>query len=125
MIREQSPLRALQSLDEPFHPVPPETSQKIPDSRLFTHPHPIADRPLFIITKPFDGAAASAGNGQMIAFLANSRSLVDESYVLAIELGATSEGEPSLRPAYHADYYGAYFRDPDGNKLCVCCHEAA
>lgn len=28
-----------------------------------------------------------------------------------------------LRPHYHPDYYGAYFRDPDGNKLCVCCHE--
>jgi lactoylglutathione lyase len=32
-------------------------------------------------------------------------------------------GAPGLRPAYHADYYGAYFRDPDGNKLCVVCHE--
>jgi hypothetical protein len=35
-----------------------------------------------------------------------------------------SEGAPGLRPDYHADYYGAYFRDPDGNKLCVVCHEA-
>jgi predicted CXXCH cytochrome family protein len=29
-----------------------------------------------------------------------------------------------LRPQYHAAYYGAYFRDSDGNKLCVCCHDA-
>jgi lactoylglutathione lyase len=33
------------------------------------------------------------------------------------------EGAPGLRPEYHAHYYGAYFRDPDGNKLCVACHQ--
>jgi lactoylglutathione lyase len=27
-----------------------------------------------------------------------------------------------VRPEYHANYYGAYFRDPEGNKLCVACH---
>jgi catechol 2,3-dioxygenase-like lactoylglutathione lyase family enzyme len=43
----------------------------------------------------------------------------------AIGNGAQSEGEPGLRPHYHADYYGAYFRDPDGNKLCICCHDPA
>jgi hypothetical protein len=37
--------------------------------------------------------------------------------------GGSCEGPPGLRPQYHAHYYGAYFRDPDGNKLCVCCHE--
>ena len=41
-------------------------------------------------------------------------------FVLA--LGAVCEGPPGLRPQYHANYYGAYFRDLDGNKLCVCCH---
>lgn len=34
-----------------------------------------------------------------------------------------AENAPGLRPHYHAHYYGAYFRDPDGNKLCVCCHQ--
>jgi catechol 2,3-dioxygenase-like lactoylglutathione lyase family enzyme len=87
--------------------------------------HPFAERPLFIVMTPCNGEVASAGNGQMTAFLASSQSLVDECHALALELGATSEGEPGLRPAYHADYYGAYFRDPDGNKVCVCCHEAA
>jgi lactoylglutathione lyase len=38
--------------------------------------------------------------------------------------GGVSEGAPGLRPEYHDHYYGAYFRDPDGNKLCVACHEA-
>jgi catechol 2,3-dioxygenase-like lactoylglutathione lyase family enzyme len=85
--------------------------------------HPSADRPLFIVTEPFDGDPASIGNGQMVAFLASSRSLVGECYILALELGAADEGRPGLRPHYHQHYYGAYFRDPDGNKLCVCCHE--
>jgi len=43
---------------------------------------------------------------------------------IALEIGGTCDGPPGLRPHYHADYYGACFRDPDGNKLCVCCHEA-
>jgi catechol 2,3-dioxygenase-like lactoylglutathione lyase family enzyme len=85
--------------------------------------HPAADRPLFIITCPFDGGPATAGNGQMIAFLASSRALVDQCHSLAIGHGGTDEGKPGLRPEYHPDYYGAYFRDPDGNKLCVCCHQ--
>ncbi len=84
---------------------------------------PDADRPLFIISRPFDSQAASSGNGQMIALLATSRALVDQCHALAIEYGGSDEGRPGLRPAYHLHYYGAYFRDPDGNKLCVCRHE--
>jgi hypothetical protein len=38
--------------------------------------------------------------------------------------GGTVEGKPGLRPEYHPDYYRAYFRDPDENKLCVCRHNA-
>ena len=86
--------------------------------------HPSAERPLFIVTRPYDGGPATVGNGQMVAFLAPSRAVVDECHVLALTLGAAAEGEPGLRPHYHRHYYGAYFRDPDGNKLCVCCHEA-
>ncbi len=82
-----------------------------------------AERPLFIIAHPFDGEAASAGNGQMIALLARDRGVVDRCYALALNHGGSDEGKPGLRPAYHPHYYGAYFRDPDGNKLCVCCHE--
>lgn len=80
--------------------------------------------PEFIITAPFNGQPASAGNGQMTAFLAPTRAQVDEVYRLALTYGATCEGEPGRRPHYHPDYYGAYFRDPDGNKLHVCCRQA-
>lgn len=83
---------------------------------------PGTERPLFVITHPFDGNAPHAGNGAMIAFAARSREAVRLAYAAALELGAQSEGPPGLRPHYHPDYYGAYFRDPDGNKLCVVCH---
>lgn len=79
-------------------------------------------RPLFVIGRPFDNKPATPGNGHMPALLAESRSVVDRCYAIAIELGGSCEGPPGLRPQYHADYYGAYFRDLDDNKLCVCCH---
>jgi catechol 2,3-dioxygenase-like lactoylglutathione lyase family enzyme len=62
------------------------------------------------------------GNGQMIAFLAGTRALVDAVYQTALAHGGTSGGAPGLRPECHAHCHGAYFRDPDGNKLCVACH---
>ncbi len=79
-------------------------------------------RPLLLIGKPYDGNPHDSGNGQMVAFLAPSRATVDTAYAVALSNGGTSEGAPGLRPEYHENYYGAYFRDPDGNKLCVACH---
>lgn len=81
-------------------------------------------RPLFLIGTPFDREKHAAGNGQMVAFLAKDRATVDEVHRVALALGAVSEGEPGLRPEYHANYYGAYIRDPEGNKLCFACHDA-
>jgi len=79
-------------------------------------------RPLFLIGRPHDGAAHQPGNGQMVAFMAPTRTCVDQVHALALQGGGRCEGPPGLRPQYHAHYYGAYFRDPDGNKLCVVCH---
>ncbi|HVY17764.1 MAG TPA: VOC family protein [Rhodopila sp.] len=84
---------------------------------------PSAERPFFLIGRAFNGEPATPGNGQMIALLAKSRATVDACHAAALAAGGTCEGPPGLRPRYHPDYYGAYFRDPDGNKLCVCCHE--
>jgi catechol 2,3-dioxygenase-like lactoylglutathione lyase family enzyme len=83
---------------------------------------PGGPRPLFIIGAPYDGHAPATGNGQMVAFQAASRAVVRKAYEVALACGGSSEGEPGMRPEYHASYYGAYFRDPDGNKLCVVCH---
>jgi catechol 2,3-dioxygenase-like lactoylglutathione lyase family enzyme len=85
---------------------------------------PQAPRPLLLIAKPFDGQPHAAGNGQMLALQADSRDVVDRVYAAALSAGASSEGAPGLRPQYHPSYYGAYFRDLDGNKLCVVCHKA-
>ena len=79
-------------------------------------------RPLFLIGRPFDGQPAAPGNGAMNALLAADRATVDAVHALALQHGGRCEGPPGLRPEYHANYYGAYFRDPEGNKLCVCCH---
>jgi lactoylglutathione lyase len=79
-------------------------------------------RPLFLIGRPYDRQPHESGNGQMVAFLAQSRDIVDKAYAVALANGGRSEGAPGLRPEYHEHYYGAYFRDPDGNKLCVACH---
>ena len=84
---------------------------------------PSAARPLFLIGHPFDGAPHSAGNGQVVALTAPTREAVDRCYASALANGASCEGPPGLRPQYHAHYYGAYFRDLDGNKLCICCHD--
>lgn len=79
-------------------------------------------RPLFLVGRPYDGAPHQPGNGQMTAFLASSREVVDRAYATALAHGGTSEGAPGARPEYHPDYYGAYFRDTEGNKICVACH---
>lgn len=66
------------------------------------------------LTKPFDGNAASVGNGVMVALECNSRAQVDEIYNLALSLGGTCEGPAGER---WPGFYAGYFRDPDGNKL--------
>lgn len=85
---------------------------------------PGGGRPLFLIGRPFDGGAPAPGNGTMVALAAATRAQVDACHRLALAHGGRDEGAPGLRPRYHPDYYGAYFRDPDGNKLCVVCHAA-
>ena len=62
------------------------------------------------------------GNGQMVAFMVEQRAKVRELHALALTLGGTCEGAPGLRPHYHRHYYGAYFRDTEGNKIGVACH---
>jgi catechol 2,3-dioxygenase-like lactoylglutathione lyase family enzyme len=79
-------------------------------------------RPFFVICKPYDSRPHDPGNGQMVAFAAGSRSAVRATYQVAISQGGKSDGEPGLRAEYHANYYGAYFRDTEGNKICVASH---
>lgn len=80
--------------------------------------------PRFFVMKPFDGGDASVGNGWHAAFNANSRAEVDAFHASALAAGGSDEGAPGLRPHYHADYYAAYVRDPDGNKIQAVCRKA-
>ena len=76
--------------------------------------------PALAITRPWDGGKASVGNGVMVAIACHRRDRVDAFHAKALELGATDEGAPGLRtPEGPRGFYGAYFRDPDGNKLCA------
>lgn len=79
------------------------------------------------VCRPFDGRAALPGNGVMVALRADSWQQVQAFHATALALGGTSEGEPGLRTQYNPDFYAAYVRDPDGNKLAVVCrgHTAA
>lgn len=72
----------------------------------------------------YDGKLASVGNGTHVAFVAKTRVEVDTFYAAAIENGGIDEGAPGLRPHYHPNYYGAYVRDLDGNKLQAVCHSS-
>lgn len=66
------------------------------------------------LMKPFDGKAATVGNGVMVALVVDSKDKVDRIYRKAMELGATDEGAAGPRGE---GFYAGYFRDPDGNKL--------
>lgn len=71
------------------------------------------------ICTPFDGAAATPGNGTMLGFAADSGDQVDAFYRAALAHGGSDEGAPGLRPDYGPHWYAAYVRDPSGNKLAI------
>jgi catechol 2,3-dioxygenase-like lactoylglutathione lyase family enzyme len=73
------------------------------------------------ICPPADKQPARAGNGIMIAFKANAKSEVDGAYKAALAAGGKDEGAPGPRPEDSTTFYGAYLRDPTGNKICVFC----
>ena len=73
------------------------------------------------LCSPFDGGAASFGNGTMLAFGADTHAEVDAFHAAALAAGATDEGAPGPRPQYTPDWYAAYLRDPTGNKLAIVC----
>ena len=79
----------------------------------------------FWVVRPLDQKDASPGNGVTVAFDAPSRAAVDAFHAAALAAGGTDEGRPGIREHYHPNYYGAYVRDLDGNKICAVCHHAA
>jgi catechol 2,3-dioxygenase-like lactoylglutathione lyase family enzyme len=75
-----------------------------------------AKGPIFMVCRPYDGKPATFGNGTMIALAAASRDQVDRAHARALAQGGKDEGAPGPRGD---NFYGAYFRDLDGNKICV------
>ena len=73
--------------------------------------------PEFWIQAPHDGGKASVGNGVHVSFLANSVAEVDAFHAAALKLGGKDDGKPGYRKEYTDNYYAAFVRDLDGNKI--------
>ena len=71
--------------------------------------------PELVVCTPLDEKSATAGNGTMVALKIDNQEKIRELHALAIELGGTDEGAPGPRGT--GTFWGAYFRDLDGNKL--------
>ena len=108
--------RAIAFYDAVFRPLGVLRDDTSPTWTGYSRP---GDRPKFFLTRPFDRAKASGGNGAMLAFLATDRKAVDDFYAAALAAGGTDEGPPSVREGMKPVFYAAYVRDPDGNKLCA------
>ncbi len=83
------------------------------------------DMPIVYICIPLDDRPATWGNGTHVAFLADTQEQVREFHQRAVQLGGMDEGQPGPRPNYSENYYAAYVRDPDGNKLQAVCYSKA
>lgn len=75
--------------------------------------------PEFYVKPPFDGQAASNGNGTMIAFDAKYQQQVRDLHAAALAAGGTDEGGPGFREAYGPRFFVAYQRDLQGNKIAL------
>jgi len=75
----------------------------------------------FWVGIPHDQRPATVGNGSMVAFRARSWQAVDEFHATALGHGGRCDGPPGLRIHYAPDFYAAYVRDPDGNKIAAVC----
>ena len=75
--------------------------------------------PDFYVKPPFDGQAASAGNGSMTAFEAKTQQQVRDLHAAALAAGGADEGQPGFRADYGPRFYVGYLRDPQGNKIAL------
>lgn len=75
--------------------------------------------PDFYVKKPFNGAPATAGNGNMVAFEASTQQQVRDLHAAALAAGGSDEGQPGFRADYGPTFFVSYLRDPQGNKIAL------
>ena len=92
---------------------------QMPDERKLTLYGTGVGKPMLGVGLPYDGGPATAGNGAMVALAMDDRGQVEALYAKALELGGADEGAPGVRGPEQMGFYGAYWRDPDGNKFCA------
>lgn len=76
------------------------------------------DKAMLSVVKPFDEKPATVGNGVMVSLAAPTPDHVKALHAKCLALGGTCEGPPGDRGN---NFYAAYFRDLDGNKLSAFC----
>lgn len=69
------------------------------------------------VAPPHNMETATPGNGSMVGLLCESEAEVKAAHAAALAHGGSNEGDPGPRPQYGPDFYGAYVRDADGNKM--------
>ena len=87
---------------------------------IMEHPDAVAfgkAYPEFWIAAPFDGKAATVGNGVHVGFMDESKAEVQAFFNEAVAAGGGAEGDPGHRHDYGEPYFGCFVRDPDGNKI--------
>ncbi len=118
-IGTNDPARALAFWDAFMADLGAKRLIEMPDARQMTFYGAERNRPMLAVTRPYDGAPASPGNGNMVALPMENRAQVDAMHARALALGATDDGAPGFRGPESLGFYFAYFRDPDGNKIAV------
>ncbi len=108
--------RAIRFYDAVFAPL---GAMRDTTSETWTGYSKAGERGRFFLTRPFDRAEATHGNGTMLAFLAQDRAAVGAFHAAALKAGGVCEGPPGVREGMNPVFYAAYVRDPDGNKLCA------
>ena len=81
--------------------------------------------PDFYVKPTFNGQAATAGNGTMVAFEARSQQQVRDLHAAAVAAGGHDEGQPGFRASYGPHFYVSYLRDPQGNKIALYADDPA
>ena len=77
---------------------------------------------LFVSSRDSEAAQGVLTGRHHLAFQARNRAMVDSFYKAALASGGKDNGKPGIRAHYHADYYGAFVFDPDGNNVEAVYH---